>query len=126
MVRPVLRALDTTPIDAVTADGRGGFAPADLDHFGIVINAYIGPESEPGEDLFRFTVCSPSWLAGETGFRPGLWLRAHLMLHTWDYRAVVDAVEKLCRSIEEPSWKAVALKLSRYLQWEFEDMPHAM
>jgi hypothetical protein len=51
------------------------------------------------------------------------WLRAFLLLERWDYERVAAAVTKLCTSIDEPTWSAVAQKLNRYTRWELEDYP---
>jgi hypothetical protein len=44
-----------------------------------------------------------------------------LILPTWDTAALVTAVEELCRGIERRTWTEVGLKLSRYMDWEFQD-----
>lgn len=85
------------------------------------MGAYVGPSDAGGEELFTFTVCSPSWVADlklEKGFG---FQRDTLLLQEWDPALVKRAIGDLCRRTEGSNWNVVAVRLSRYSRWEFED-----
>ncbi len=122
MVKPVVRSLMTVQMNEIAMDVTGGFAPLNDKVYSLLIHASIGSDDdERGSDLFHFNVCSPDFLAIEYGLETGNWQRSVLVIYPWSYTAVVAAIEKLCQSIEEPTWTEVATKLSRYMFWEFED-----
>jgi hypothetical protein len=98
----------------------GAFHPDDHEHFILRVGAYIGPSDGTGDELFTFTVCSPSWVADlklEKGFG---FQRDTLLLDRWDPQLVERAIGDLCRRTEGATWQDVAQKLSRYGRWEFD------
>ena len=119
MVRPILHSISTT--DDVLGTPGGEFSPRDPTHFALLIDAFIGTSDGEGADLFQFVACTPSWMANEVVRGGAHWLRHYLLLEQWSYVGVVNAVTKLCTSIDEPDWEQVACKLGRYMGWEFED-----
>lgn len=94
--------------------------PPDAETFGILLQALIGPEFADGEESFDFVVCTPSWLA-RTGAAGPTFLRHHLLVSSFDYGAIRNAIEELVASCEGADWNEVATKLGRFGQWEFED-----
>lgn len=50
-----------------------------------------------------------------------LWDRHFLFLPEWSYAALVAAVEEVLTQAVAPEWEAVATRIGRYMQWEFED-----
>jgi hypothetical protein len=117
-MRAELRSLDT-------ADAEGGelraFRPEDGEHFTLAVTASIGPKNGRGEELFQFTVCSPSWLAAERLPKGFAFQRHTLLLDRWDPELVERAIGDLCRRTEGENWHEIAVKLARYGHWEFED-----
>jgi hypothetical protein len=68
-----------------------------------------------------FPVCSPSWVA-EQPLEKGFGFQRHvLLLSRWDGGLVHRAIGDLCRRTEGATWNEVAVKLSRFGQWEFEN-----
>jgi hypothetical protein len=97
------------------------FRPEDGDNFALLVTAFVGPSDAPGEEMFDFVVCTPRWLA-EHPPEKGFWfLRNHLLLTRWDYEVLERAVRDLCAHAVGDTWEEVAMKLSRYGHWEFED-----
>lgn len=95
--------------------------PEEADHFGILVQAMIGPVGEIGADSFDFRVCTPSWF-GECLLpdRPMSGERT-LFVARWDYRALVGYIERYVRRSESSDWQELARKLSHLGGWEFED-----
>jgi hypothetical protein len=117
-MRAELKDLDTP--DSPDAS-LASFSPEDGERFRLQVTASIGVAGEDGADLFDFTVCSPSWLAGEELYKGFAFQRHTLLVERWDADLVERAIGDLCRRTEGESWEEIAQKLSRYGYWEFED-----
>jgi hypothetical protein len=126
MIRAELRRLDSA--DAPDLDLER-YVPDDPECFGIYVEASIGPEGEPGEELFGFMVCSPRWLATEVAGRGYLFARHYLILPRYDYNELVAAINELCDDTANElwdqagggDWEDLGNRLARYMHWEFED-----
>jgi len=81
-----------------------------------LIEAFIGPDEEAGEELFELVVVTPSRLQTEQGAR---WCRAMLLLPQFSWEEVRTRIEKLLRHCEGPDWATVAQRIDRYMSWEF-------
>jgi hypothetical protein len=113
-----LRGLYSPDTEDLTLEA---FLPPDPEHFTLVVGAYVGPSDAGGEELFTFVVCSPSSIA-ELKLQKGFgFQRDTLLLERWDPQLIQRAIGDLCRRTEGLSWNEVAVKLSRYGRWEFED-----
>jgi hypothetical protein len=101
---------------------EGRPAAEDVDACCVEIDAYIGPTDGRGEELFSFTVCTPAglerWLAGDD--RP-FWARSILVVRRYSREAVDAALNQFVRSVSGADWDELALKLNRFLRWEFEE-----
>src|SRR6476660_8899111 len=108
MLRAELRGLQSPDLPDLE---RG--VPEDTAHFGILVEASIGSSGSPGEELFDFVVCTPSWLATQVSSGEYRFLRHYLLVQRYDYHLMQSAIEKLCASISGPDWTSVAEKLAR-------------
>jgi hypothetical protein len=99
-VRAELRSLDS----ADAPEGLESFRPG-----------------EPGADLFYFHVCSPRWIETNPPPKGFEFMHGFLVLTRWDHKVVVRAIKDLCLRTEGADWQEVAMKLSRYGNWEFAD-----
>lgn len=87
----------------------------------MVIDAEIGPEGEPGAEVFRFYVCTPTALAQMTQDGEYRFGRHLLIVKEFDWDLTVLAINKLVSSFDEPDWHALGTKIAKYGAWEFED-----
>ena len=87
----------------------------------LSVTASIGPAGELGQELFQFTVCSPSWLAAEPMRKGYAFLRHILVIERWNPELVERAIGDLCRRVEGDDWHQIAERLARFGHWEFED-----
>jgi hypothetical protein len=120
-VHAVLQSLESPALEPDTLDS---FAPPLADDFGIALSALIGPSEGEGAEVFYLTVCSPTWLARATMFENSKgfeFIRNRLVVERWDAELIRRAVTDLCLHTSGADWHEVAIKLSRYLYWEFED-----
>lgn len=102
------------------------YQPPDAEHFGLLIQAMIGPEGQPGEESFDFLVCTPSWLAALIRDKRYAFGRHYLFLSRYDYAVLYQAIRQVCEQATGEDWHAVAAYLSRYGKWEFEDYNDSM
>ena len=98
------------------------FTPENSDHFGIFIQALIGPKGMEGEESFGIMVCTPKWFASSEPLRNSyLWTRGYLFVSEYNLDVIQGAIDKLCAQATGDNWAEVANKLSKYSIWEFED-----
>ena len=93
------------------------FAPPN-DAFAVLVQLIVGPSDGPGEESFDVLVCSPAWLADQTGPIIG---RHHLIVQGFSYDEVERVVLSYLQRCEGDEWKDVAEKVGRLGLWEFED-----
>jgi len=48
-------------------------------------------------------------------------MHSYLVLSRWNYATLLRALTDLCLHTEGEDWEQIAMKLSRYGAWEFED-----
>jgi|ERR1700688_1662275 len=98
-----------------------GWTPADLTCFGILLQVLIGPRDGEGEESFEFVVCNPEWLRKKYGDDGVIICRHYIIVFDFDFSRIKSAIESLVARAYGEDWHEIALKLSRYAQWEFED-----
>jgi len=136
IVQPVVRSLlghVRAPDGPVVIQDLDAWTPADPTIFAIDISFSIGDAADPPEvtDAFEALVCSPPWL---TGHLPGLqaedadgrarWYRTGRglwLMNRWDPDALQRDLAALLADAAGPNWPVVANRLSRHLDWEYDD-----
>lgn len=118
-MRAELRSLTTE-----TGDDLNGIVYVEGEEFQVALCASIGPYGQKGEDIFYLTAMSPGAIADEANKGPRL-LRHILLMKSFSEKSARTMIEKLCNSTSGEDWNAVALKLSRFMAWEFEDYREA-
>jgi hypothetical protein len=106
-------------------DELESFRPDDLSNFYVTVRAMIGPDGEPGEESFDFSVCNPAWLEGECERKGFFLIRRFLAVSHWDASLVRRAIENEVSSVTGNSWPELASKLAAIAYWEFEDYREA-
>lgn len=97
------------------------YQPDSAEHFGILVQALIGPEKQEGEESFDLFVCTPSWLAEQVRDEGYVFGRHYVFLSRYDYHLLYQAIQSICDQAIGETWQVVAAYLGRYGQWEFED-----
>ena len=106
--------------------------PDDPYHFGALVWVFLSFPGRNGTARFDLWACSPSWLAeayrqtpptppiewmnGEADF-----LRSLLLMAKWDENRLLREVDEICDLCAGPTWPIVALRLNRYMLWEYDD-----
>jgi Immunity protein 8 len=115
MIVPELRDISTYAGDSLE------LAKSELGRaFCASLVAHIGMRGREGADLFYFRVCSPKTI--EAGLRGQPQFLIHTMIvDRFDPVAVRRTIEELCSETSGETWPEVATKLSRFMQWEFDN-----
>ena len=97
------------------------FVPADPSKFVLYLRTMIGPEGEPGEESFDLTVCTPAWLQGNLDPKEPLMGSGYLIVRDFDYARIKQRIIRFISTCSGETWDAIACKLGRLGNWEFED-----
>jgi len=98
-----------------------GFIPSDTNNFCVFLLLTIGPAGGVGSDSFWLEVCSPSWLADQLTHTPFLFGRHLLIISEFDSAKVRSVLADKIAELSGQHWVDLALKISRFAHWEFED-----
>lgn len=114
-MRARVRRLHSPDVDLDT------YRPADPADVGVLVQVIVGPADGPGEESFDVVVCTPRWLERHTQRDGPLVGRHHLIVSEYDAKQVREFLVRLFEAEQADSWRALAERLARYGQWEFED-----
>ncbi|MCA3773910.1 MAG: hypothetical protein IOC39_05490 [Burkholderia sp.] len=106
-------------VDLGSEVGVFDYVPENCDCFSIWMNFTIGRVDSEGGDLFRLKVCTPDWLAKNSG---GVVWGRYMLIVNGGYRPqeIVDFVGEFVSSLDENDWLALVEKISRVMEWEYE------
>ena len=102
----------------ISPDLDRGVSPPDPDDCAILIEIQVGPKGVDGGDLFQFVATTPAYLVEHSERR---WGRGYLILPSFSWAEVEDAVAKLIARSARSSWQEVGAELNKELQWEFDN-----
>jgi len=97
------------------------YLPEDHQNFGFLLQAMIGPECLEGEESFDIEVCTPKWLEEKYNIDDVVIGRHHIIVQEYNYKRIVNTINKYISNCDGANWDEVALKVSRLGRWEFED-----
>lgn len=115
-MKPVLRRLHSPDLPNMQDD-----MPDNIEHFGILVQAFIGPSDGLGEESFDFVVCTLDFVAATLHQDQFLFGKHYLLVEYYNYQIIFDVIDSLCDRISGSNWQEMAEKLGRYGKWEFED-----
>ena len=114
--------------DIYSADAPDGepalFAPADPECCCLWVQAFIGPDDEPGDDTYQLGISTPRWLATEGMERGYEWGRFLLIVPRWDYDLVLRAIAELLAEVDAPDWRTASDRLARYAWAEWDSIAY--
>jgi len=110
-----LRRITSPDIDSMEI-----FVPPD-EKFCYLLQAFIGPNGDEGEESFEFIVCSPKWLEFEVEKENFIFGKGMLIMSEFNFFRVKGFLSALCKRTHGNSWSEIANKLSRFATWEFEE-----
>jgi hypothetical protein len=103
-------------------DALNTYRPLEVDNFGTWIRMSVGPAGQPGMDNFELFVCTPIWLSKELEEdSTARWGRHTLIVKVYDFTAISNELERLVQRCGGQDWQGIALKISHFAAWEFED-----
>ena len=108
------------------------YCPEDLTYFCAIAEMRIGSATGFGADNFSLTICSPKWLESNV-IKPQVTHESHEQRHQlaygrhylfaeeYDEGKIKQAVMEIVNDAKGNDWSEIALYLSRYFLWEYED-----
>jgi hypothetical protein len=96
--------------------------PEDPTCCSVLIYADIGEAGKESADQFNFLIVTPLFLLAHPDVQ---WGKGYLLMPEFSWAEIENRVQQLVSSISADSWDEATNKLSKYLEWEFEDYQHA-
>jgi len=97
------------------------YIPDDPDSFSFLLQTFVGPKGEEGEEAFDIEVCTPAWLS-ENYREEDIVIGRHLLIvFNYDYERIFQRIKLYVESCSGDTWDEVAQKVGRIGKWEFED-----
>lgn len=115
MAKPSLRRLHSPDVDDLRTYQPEG------PNFGFLLQMMIGPLGSEGEESFDAVVCSPGWLFEQYPSDSPVSGRHHIFMLEYDYAKLLEFIESYLAECSGATWDEVALCVSRFGKWEFED-----
>lgn len=84
----------------------------------IPIEVEIGIKGKEGADLFQLTVVTIQCLQRRN---ESFWGKGYLITPSFSWNNVKESLEKMLMHCSGESWNDVAIKISSFLEWEFEN-----
>ena len=97
------------------------YHPDDPENFRFLMQLFIGPDGADGFESFDIVVCTPDWIKQNLGKEEILLGRHHVIVQTYDYKRLMQRIEKYLLHCTGDTWREVAEKVGRLGKWEFED-----
>ncbi len=110
MIQPDIKSI-------LSHDLEYGKEPPDSEDCSVVIEVEIGPKEQEGADIFSFEVITPKFLMRKAETR---WGRGCLIVDSFSWSVVENAVQKLLSHCARQTWQEVATEIGKELHWEFE------
>lgn len=118
MIQAKIKSIEITDAPALKPEL---FRPDDYQDFECVFGLTVGPSNTAGAELFYLTVCTPKRLATTCKRHEFVWGRHRLIVLHYDLNAITQTITKFIETCSGETWSDVALKVSRFASWEFED-----
>ena len=88
----------------------------------ILLSVDIGLKNESEEDTFDFTVITEEYINNYLKENNGIFFgRGLIIVEEFDWELIERRISKLISGITGDDWKDIAVQISRYGYWEFED-----
>jgi len=97
------------------------YYPEEVDNFGFLLQAIIGPEGTEVEESFEIKVVTPKWLGKRAAERKIFHLRHHLIVKEYDLPLIHRFINNFIERSSAETWEKAVLRLSQLGRWEFED-----
>ncbi len=102
-------------------DNLSAYTPDDADNFSFLLQVFVGPLGEEGEESFDIEVCTPKWLSDNYQLDDILIGRHLLIVFNYNYDRIINKIKSYVESCSGDRWDQLAEKIGRLGRWEFED-----
>lgn len=97
------------------------YQPEKTDNFSFLLQLFIGPKNEKGEESFNLVVCTPKWLIEHHQKDEILMGYHYLLMFEYNFERLMGWLQQYVSSCTGHTWNECAKKLSRLGKWEFEN-----
>ncbi len=97
------------------------YKPDDREDFYFLLQLMIGEKGKEGEESFDIIVCSPKGLMKNYERNDIIFGANHLIAFEYNYGKILQKLKDYIDGLDENNWDALAEKISRIAQWEFQD-----
>lgn len=95
--------------------------PNEKDNFCFLLQVFVGIEDKEGEESFNFEICTPKWLLDNLKKDEIIMGKNYIIVLEYNYEKLLQEIKTLINKCTGKSWNEIALKLSCFSRWEFED-----
>ena len=99
-----------------------GEVPRDPSRACVMVYAEVGVAGTTGADTFYFSVCTRKWLEEELERKSIVFGHGRIIVETFDWDVVSEAIEGLVRGIEAATWEQAVEKLRLVASWDREGL----
>ncbi|HEY4062999.1 MAG TPA: immunity 8 family protein [Puia sp.] len=102
------------------------YFPDDCKSFSFLIQVMVGPKGENSSESFAMEVCTPNWLNDHREEYESVIGKGKLIVFKFDLPNILSRIEKIFDGCTGKDWNEIAINLSRYGHWEFENYQERM
>jgi hypothetical protein len=96
-----------------------GYKPDDPQNFSLLLQLFIGPSQDDGEEMFSIELCTPQWLIDHYQSDGCVWGIHRLIVFEYNYSRIIEKIQSYVAACEGENWSAIAQKLAIIAAWEF-------
>jgi hypothetical protein len=97
------------------------YYPDDYKSFSFLIQVMVGPKGENSSESFDVIVCTPQWLIENREEYDTVIGKGRLIVFKFDLPNILSKIRKIFEGCSGRNWSEIAINLSRYGHWEFEN-----
>ena len=97
------------------------YYPDDYKNFALLIQVMVGPKGQDGSESFDIEVCTPQWLDEHREEYESVIGKGKLIVFKLDLPSILARIRKIFNGCTGKDWNEIAINLSRYGTWEFEN-----
>jgi Immunity protein 8 len=99
-----------------------GDVPKDPTCACVMVYAEVGVLGTETSETFYFSVCTRKWLERELEQKSIVYGHGRIIVHTFDWDLVSEAIDGLVRGVEAKTWEQAVGKLRLSASWEKEGL----
>ncbi|SRR5258706_14875567 len=99
------------------------YSPENPKSFSCVLQLFVGPHNEGGEESFQLTHCTTQWLIENHSEEDVIVGKDLLIVFDYNYPRIRQWITRYIERCTGETWAEVAKQISCISRWEFEGEP---